>query len=127
MARLMQVKDVRAGASTGYGLAYRFSRAARVGLVPVGYGDGYLRCLSNKAVMSVRGKAAPVRGRVSMDQTIVELTGIPGASVGDEVEIISADPAAPNSVENLAQLANTVPHEVCCRLARRRIKWEFVD
>jgi len=62
---------------------------------------------------------APVRGTVSMDQIIVDLTDVPGAAVGDEVEILSPDPAAPHSVENLARLAGTIPYEVTCRLGHR--------
>jgi len=116
---LMQVKDVPAGARCGYGLTHTFAAPSRVGLVPVGYADGYRRCLSNRAVMGVGGADAPVRGRVSMDQTIIDLGKIPAAKVGDEVEIISPDPAAANSVENLALLAGTIPHEITCLLGRR--------
>ena len=117
--RLMQVKDVPAGAGCGYGLTYTFDRPSRLGLVPVGYADGYLRCLSNRAMMGIRGRCVPIRGRVSMDQITIDLTGVEGVQVGDEVEIISGDPSAPNSVENLARLAGTIPYEVVCRLGRR--------
>ena len=82
-------------------------------------GDGYLRCLSNRAVVGIGGKYAPIQGAVSMDQIIVELTGIPEVYAGDTVEIISPDPTAPNSVENLARLSNTIPYEITCRLGRR--------
>lgn len=117
--RLMQTKTVPAGSPCGYGLSHTFDRPARLGLVPVGYGDGYFRCLSNQAVMRVRGRCAPVRGRVSMDQIIIDLTDAPDAQVGDEVEIFSNDPAAPNSVETLARQAGTIPYELTCRLGRR--------
>ena len=117
--RLMQVKHVPAGSRCGYGLTHTFDRPTRLGLVPVGYGDGYLRCLSNQAMMKVRGRHVPVRGKVSMDQVIIDLTEVPQAQVGDEVEIFSNDPAAPNSVENLARLAGTIPYELTCRLGRR--------
>lgn len=117
--RLMQVKGVAAGSRCGYGLTYTFDRPSTVGLVPVGYADGYVRALSNRAVMRVRGRDAPVRGRVSMDQVILDLTDVPGAAVGDEVEIVSPDPGAPHSVERLAELAGTIPYELTCRLGRR--------
>ena len=117
--RLMQVKAVAAGSRCGYGLTYTFDRPSTAGLVPVGYADGYLRALSNRAVMRVRGRDAPVRGRVSMDQVILDLTDVPGVAVGDEVEIISPDPCAPHSVEGLADLACTIPYELTCRLGRR--------
>jgi len=117
--RLMQVKHVPPGSRCGYGLTYTFERPSVVGLVPIGYADGYLRSLSNRATMRVRGRDVPVRGRVSMDQTIVDLTDVSGARVGDEVEIVSPDPKAPHSVENLARLAGTIPYEVTCRLGER--------
>ncbi len=117
--RLLQVKDVPAHSRCGYGLTYEFLRDSRVGLVPVGYGDGYLRRLSSAASMSVRGRLVPVRGRVSMDQVIVDLTEVPQAAVGDEVEIISPDPDAPHSVAALARLADTLPSDITCLLGPR--------
>lgn len=127
VAPLMIVKGVPAGSRCGYGLTHRFDRPSRVGLVPVGYGDGYPRCLSNRAVMRAHGREVPVRGRVSMDQTLVDLTDVPGARVGDEVEIISDDPAAPNSVEGLARLAGTIPYEITCGFGNRRVRRVLVD
>jgi len=118
-SRLVQVKHVPAGASCGYGLTHTFSRDSRIGRVPVGYADGYFRCLSNKASMRIGGCDVPVVGRVSMDQTILDLTAAPRANIGDVVEIISDDPAAPHSVERLARLAGTIPHELITRLGRR--------
>ena len=117
--RLMQIKTVPAGSRCGYGLTHTFARDSRVGLVPVGYADGYLRSFSSRASMRVAGRDVPVCGRVSMDQVTVDLTDCPVAQVGDEVEIISDDPAAPHSVENLSHLAGTIPYEITCRLGRR--------
>ncbi len=118
-ARLIQIKDVPEGSACGYGLTHTFTRPSRIALVAVGYGDGYLRALSNRAVMRIAGAEAPVRGRISMDQTIIDVTGAPEARLGGEVEIISPDPEAPNSVENLARLAGTIPYEITCRLGGR--------
>ncbi len=117
--RLMQIKNLPAGSKVGYGLTYTFNRDSRVGLVPVGYADGYFRGLSNRASVCVRGRYAPIRGRVSMDQISIDLTDIPEAAVGDVVEIFSNDPAAPNSVENLARMIGTIPYELTCCLGRR--------
>jgi alanine racemase len=116
---LMQIRDVAAGSRCGYGLTYTFTRPSRVGLVGVGYADGYLRCLSNRTTMRVRGRDVPARGRVSMDQVILDLTDVEEAEVGDEVEIISPDPDAPHSVVGLAALADTIPYEITCLLGRR--------
>jgi alanine racemase len=119
VSRLLQVKEVRAGSSCGYGLTYTFDRDGRIGRVPIGYADGYLRCWSNRTTVRIRGCDVPVRGRVSMDQIIVDLTECLQVRPGDEVEIISPDPTAPHSVENLARLAETIPYEVTCRLGGR--------
>ena len=118
-AQLMQIKTVPAGSRCGYGLTYQFARDTPVGLVPIGYADGYVRALSNRSTMRIRGQDAPIRGRVSMDQTIIDLTGVPQAQVGDEVEIISPNSDSPHSLENLARLAGTIPYELSCRLGRR--------
>jgi len=117
--QLMHIMTVKAGSRCGYGLSYRFERDTPVGLVPVGYADGYMRRLSDRTTMRIRGRNVRTRGRVSMDQVVVDLSEVPDARVGDEVEIISADPTSPHSVENLARLAETVPYEITCRLGRR--------
>ncbi len=117
--RLMQVKTVPAGTGCSYGLEYTFTRESRVGLVPVGYADGYLFALGGRASVRVRGADAPVRGRVTMDQIVVDLTAIPGAAVGEEVEILSPHAADPHSAEGLARLAGTIPYEILTRLGTR--------
>lgn len=125
-AKLIAVKHVPQGSSCGYGLTHRFSRDSKVGIVPIGYGDGYFRNLSGKAVVRINRMDAPVCGRVSMDQMTVDVTDIPDVHVGEEVEVISADPGAPNSVENLARLANTIPYEITCHLGHN-IRHVLVD
>lgn len=115
-AQLIAVKRVQAGSRCGYGLTHRFDRDGRVGVVPIGYGDGYFRNLSGKAVVRIDGFDAPVCGRVSMDQMTVDVTDIPEVHVGKVVEVISSDPLAPNSVEHLARLAETIPYEITCHL-----------
>jgi alanine racemase len=124
--KLMQIKNLSAGSRCGYGLTRAFDRPSRVGLVPVGYADGYMRCLSNRATMRIRGQDVPVCGRVSMDQIILDLTDVPPAAIGDDVEIISPDPAAPHSVANLARLAGTIPYEITCRLGKR-VRRKLID
>ena len=115
-ARLIAVKHVPKGSRSGYGLTHEYTRDSRVAVVPIGYGDGYFRSLSNRAVVRIAGMDAPVCGRVSMDQMTVDVTDIANVRVGDEVEIISSDPQAPNCVENLARLADTIPYEITCHL-----------
>ncbi len=115
-AKLIALKHMLEGSRSGYGLTHRYPRDSRVGIVPIGYGDGYFRCLSGKAVVRINGQDAPVCGRVSMDQMTVDVSDIEEVNVGDEVEVISADPFAPNNVENLARLADTIPYEITCHL-----------
>jgi alanine racemase len=117
--RLMQVKTVPAGSGTGYGLEHTFERESRVGLVPIGYGDGYLRSLGGRATLRIRDRAVPVCGRVAMDQIVVDLTELEEVSVGQEIEVLAADADAANSVEALAALAGTIPYEILCRLGQR--------
>ncbi len=116
LAKLIAVKHVPEGSRSGYGLTHEFHRDSRIGVAPIGYGDGYFRNLSNKAVVRIGGHEAPVCGRVSMDQMTVDVTDIPGVQAGDEVEVISSDSNAPNCVENLARLADTIPYEITCHL-----------
>jgi len=115
-AKLIAVKHVPEGSRCGYGLTHRHTRDAKVGIVPIGYGDGYFRNLSGRAVVGINGMYAPVCGRVSMDQMTVDVTDIPDVQVGNEVEIISANPSAPHCIEQLALLADTIPYEITCHL-----------
>ncbi len=126
VARLLQVKEVPAGTATGYGLEHVFERRSRIGLLPVGYGHGYLRALGNRARMRLGGHEVPVRGRVSMDQVVVDLTGLPEPRAGDEVEVVAAEPQAPNSLEALARLAGTIPYELTCAIGPR-VERRLVD
>ncbi len=125
-SHLVLTKQVPAGHSIGYGRSFTTDRPSVLGIVPIGYNDGYMRSLSNRAVMGVRGRDAPVVGRVSMDQTVLDLTDIPHARVGDEVTIIDDDPTRPNSVESFAALLGTVPYEVTCLLGHR-VRRQAID
>lgn len=119
VTHVMQTKRVSQGEGCGYGLTHRFERDSRIGLVPIGYADGYLRALSNRSVMRVRETEVPCRGAVAMDQIILDLTDVPEAVVGDEVEIVSPDSSAGNAVERLAEQAGTIPYEILTRLGAR--------
>ena len=118
-APLVSIKDVRKGACVGYAQTWVADRDTRVGLVPVGYADGYSRSFSNRAVVLVHGRPAPVIGRVSMDLTTIDLGHIPQAVVGDEVTLLDNDPLSPASAYALAQWAETIPYEVFCRIGQR--------
>lgn len=118
-APLVQIHGVKAGAKVGYGQTWQSPRDGRIGLVPVGYADGYSRAFSNRSVMMVQGQACPVVGRVSMDLTTIDLSSVPGAMLGDEVTILDSDPLSPASVYELAKLAGTIPYEITCGIGPR--------
>ncbi len=118
-SHLVLTKHVPAGHAVGYGRTFITSRRSVLGIVPIGYNDGYSRGLSNRGIVGVRGGDAPVVGRVSMDQTVVDLTDVTEARVGDEVVIIDNRPGRPNTVESMAEMLGTVPYEVTCLLGNR--------
>lgn len=119
VASLLMVRTVRKGASAGYGLTWTAPRDTRLGLVPVGYADGYMRSFSNRAKVMVNGVPAAVVGRVSMDLITVDLGAVPSAQQGDEVTLLDDDPASPASVYALAELGGTIPYEIFCRIGAR--------
>jgi alanine racemase len=125
VSRLTAVRRLPAGHAVGYGRTFITKRESLIGVVPIGYGDGYRRRLSNDAVMTLepaRGRGCvrvPVVGRISMDQTTVDLTDAGDVRVGDPVTIIDDDPAAPNCVEAIARKLGTIPYEITCLIGPR--------
>jgi alanine racemase len=118
-APIVGINLVKRGEGVGYGRSWVASRSSRIALVPVGYADGYPRCLSNRASMLVRRQSAPVVGRISMDLTTIDVTEISDAAIGDEVTILDNDPISSASVYELARLADTIPYELLCRIGPR--------
>jgi alanine racemase len=114
--RISQVKEVPAGASVGYGCSYQTTRATRVAILPIGYSDGYDRRLSNQAHVLVRGRRAPVRGRVCMNLTMIDVTDIPGAALEDEVVVLGRQGEQEVTAEHLAGLVGTIAYEVVARI-----------
>ncbi len=118
-SRVIRVWTLTPGESVGYGRAFVAERERRMALVPIGYGDGYPRSLSNRGAVLIRGRRAPVRGRVSMDQIVVDVTGIPEVAVGDEVVIMGRQGGAEIRAEELAAWAGTINYEITTRIAPR--------
>jgi len=118
-APLVGINELKTGESVGYNATWTAPKDCRIGIVPVGYADGYNRLFSNRASMVLHGKPAQVVGRVSMDLTTINLTNQPQAVVGDEVTVLDDDPLSPASVYKLAQLAETIPYEIFCRIGHR--------
>jgi alanine racemase len=117
--RVMQTKRVPAGSGVGYGHTFIAPRETLIGVLPVGYADGYRRGLQHGGEVLVRGHRAPVVGAVSMDLTTVDLTDVPGAAVADEVILWGGVGEAMISVNDVARLAQTISYEMLCTVGRR--------
>lgn len=122
--RLLQVKDVPAGEFVGYGRTFRALRPTRLGLLPMGYADGYDRRLSSRGQVLVRGQRAPVVGRVAMNLVAIDVTDAPEARIDDEVVLIGSQRDAAGEVDTiradeLAAWMQTIHYEVTTRIAER--------
>ena len=117
--QLALVKELPVGTSIGYGCTYRTPRRMRCAVAPVGYADGYKYALGNRGEVLVEGRRCPVRGRVSMDQIVVDVTAVPEASVGDAVTLIGADGDERISASELAERAGTIPYDILTGIGSR--------
>ncbi len=128
-ARVVRVVRLQPGEAVGYGGTYRAERPTRLATIPVGYGDGLLRSLSNRGAVWIRGALHPVAGRVSMDSTTVDVGAHP-VEVGDEVVLFGALPERPGpggsgsrlAVEEVAERAGTIPYELLVRIGPRVVR-----
>lgn len=113
------VKDLRPGESVSYGGTFTAEHTMRVATIPVGYGDGYPRSLSNKGYVLIRGQKARILGRVCMDQMMVDVSDIPGAAEGDLVTLIGTDGDQTITMEELGDLSGRFNYELACDLNPR--------
>lgn len=118
-SHLVCVKTLRKGQSVSYGGTFTAKEDMRIATVPVGYGDGYPRNLSNKGYVLLRGKKAPVLGRICMDQFMVDVSHIPEAAEGDRVVLLGADGGERISAEGLGELSGRFHYELVCDLGKR--------
>jgi alanine racemase len=114
--RIAQVKKVPKGSFIGYGCTYRVSRESVLAVLPIGYYDGYDRGLSNSSYVLIRGKRAPLRGRVAMDFIVVDVTDIPHVELEDEVVLLGKDGEEKISADDLASLVGTINYEIVTRI-----------
>lgn len=117
--RVAHVKEVPAGFSVSYGCTYKTERRSVIATIPVGYADGYSRRLSSKGEVLIRGRRAPVVGRVCMDQCMVDVSDIPGIEYGDEVLLFGRQGDRLLPVEDVAGWIGTINYEVVCMVAAR--------
>lgn len=109
------IKTYPPDTSVSYGRLFRTKRTTRMGVVPVGYADGLMRCLSDRFSMMTQDGPAPQRGRICMDMCMIDLTDLPEVQVGDEVEIFGPE----NSIDKLAEIGGTIPYELSCAVSKR--------
>lgn len=112
ISHVARIKLLPSGSSISYGRTYTTYRKTSVALIPIGYGDGYHRILSNKGKVLIRGKSASILGRVCMDQFVVDISDIEGVSQDDEVVLIGEQSGKNISAEELAVLADTINYEI---------------
>lgn len=127
-SHIVFLKDVEPGTEISYGGTFVAERKTKVATIPVGYGDGYRRSLSNKGYVLIRGKRAKILGRICMDQFMVDVSDIEGVQTGDEVVLIGKSGNEVLSVETLAEIAgDTFNYEIVCDLGKRMPRIFFKD
>ena len=119
VSHIAHVKWIEEGVPVSYGGTFVSKRRTKVATIPVGYGDGYPRSLSNKGYALIRGQKAPIIGRVCMDQFMVDVTEIEGAAFGDLVTLVGCDGAETLPVEVLSELSGRFNYEFVCDLGKR--------
>jgi len=119
--RIIYLKKLPAGQSIGYGRTHATTSETLVATLPVGYADGYPRLLSNNSEVLIRGSKAPVIGRIAMDQTMIDVTHIPGVEIGEEVTLWGNE-----AIEETARRVGTIVDEVLCMADRKRIPKLFI-
>lgn len=111
-----KVRSLEPGITISYGRTFMTEHPTRTALVPLGYGDGYPRLVSNRGHVLVRGQPAPIRGRICMDQLVIDVTDIPGVQVGDEVVAIGRQGDAEITAEEVGAWAETINYEITTSL-----------
>jgi alanine racemase len=118
-SHVVYIKEIRKGDAVSYGGTFVAEKNMRVATIPVGYGDGYPRSLSGKGYVLIRGKKAPILGRVCMDQFMVDVTEIPEAQMDDLVTLIGTDGDLEITIEELGDISGRFNYELACDLGKR--------
>jgi alanine racemase len=118
-SRIVSLRTIAAGATAGYNGTFRAAHPSRLALLPIGYADGLSRLLSNRGHALIRGQRAPIAGRISMDQTILDVTAIPEAALGDEAVLLGEQSTERITAEDLATLCQTIPWEILTSISAR--------
>jgi alanine racemase len=125
--RVVSVRTIPAGQAVGYNGTFVATEPMRLALLAVGYADGLKRALSNRGSVLIGGQRAPIVGRISMDQTVVDVTEIPAIAPGDEVVLLGRQGDATITAEEHARWTETIPWEIFTSIAARVGRVEIVD
>lgn len=117
--QISHINEIKKGEGVGYGYSFMAERDTLVGTLPVGYSDGYMRCLGNKGEVSIKGKKAPVIGKICMDQCMIDLTDIPEAKIGDEVVLLGESSKDIVRLADIAEKVDTNRNEILSIIGRR--------
>jgi alanine racemase len=117
-SKILVIRNLPSGFPVSYGRTFVTERKSRIAVIPVGYADGYNRLFSNNAEVLVKGKKAPVVGRVCMDLTMIDITDIEGVSEDDEVVLLGQQGDLTITAQELAERINTIPYEILTSLGR---------
>lgn len=117
--RIISIRDIPVGAGVGYNEKFIATRASRIAVLAAGYGDGIHRSLGNKGSVLIRGKLAPIVGIISMDVTMIDVTDVPGAAVGDVVTVHGRDGAVLHPANLIARSIGTVTSDLLCAVSQR--------
>lgn len=117
--RVVLVKALPAGTTISYGRTHTLTRPSRVAILCAGYGDGLPRAASNRAQVLIHGRRCPVLGRITMDQTVVDVTDVPGVAAGDPVVLVGRQHEAEISVTEFSRWSDTIPWETLCSVTKR--------
>ncbi len=118
-SRIADLKKVPVGYPISYGRTFVTERPSFIAAIPVGYADGYNRLLSNRGEVLIKGRRAPVVGRVCMDWTMVDVTAIPGVEVGDEVVLMGSQSGQEITPEEMGEWIGTISYEILCSVGKR--------
>jgi alanine racemase len=117
--RITGMRTIAEGEAVSYNATFRAARTSRIAMLPVGYADGYSRLLSNRGQGLVRGQRAPIAGRVTMDQTMIDVTDIADAAIGDEVVLLGQQGGDRITADDIAAYTGTISYEVLCAIGTR--------
>lgn len=118
-SKIVHIKEVETGCSIGYGRTFITDKNMKIATIPVGYADGYNRLLSNTGHVLVRGQKAPILGRICMDQTMIDISHIPGVTKGDDVILIGSQGQNTITADDIAKLCHTISYEILTSISSR--------